>query len=99
MNMKEFYENYIPREYLAKLMRTSTHSLYKYERGEYIREDTKNRIERAIQIIKEYDLKWSGRYKVPEKYGEKGKYDYRGLEVIRKEMDERFERLYFNEEL
>ena len=57
INMEEFYEKYNLNKYeFSEMAHVGTRTLLKYMRGEVIREESKQRIELAINTVKKYNL-------------------------------------------
>ena len=58
MSMQEFYTTYNLNKYnFAELTGVGTRSLDKFTEGKPIREGTRKRIECAVRVVEEYDLK------------------------------------------
>ena len=92
MNMKEFYERYNLNKYdFASMAGVGTRSLIKYEKGEKIRESTRERIEKAVRVAEKYDLK-RPRYDYSKGFDRFGGYRHEHRENVH-EYIERFKSL------
>ena len=57
INMEEFYEKYNLNKYeFSEMAHVGTRTLLKYMRGEVIREESKQKIELAINTVNKYNL-------------------------------------------
>lgn len=57
MSMKEFYETYNLNKYnFASIAGVGTRSLIKFAEGQPVRQETKERIEKAMRVAEKYNL-------------------------------------------
>lgn len=57
MKMIDFYRKYnLNKYYFSEIAGVGTRSLIKYDEGKHIRDNTRNRIELAIQVAEKYNL-------------------------------------------